>query len=49
MHDAVHLANKISKEGDNVLLSPACASFDMYKNYVERGADFELCVKALYR
>ena len=47
MHDAVYIANKISKEGDNVLLSPACASFDMYKDYTERGKDFESCVKAL--
>jgi len=47
MHDAVCIANKISKEGDNVLLSPACASFDMYENYIERGKDFESCIKAL--
>ena len=47
MYDAVSIAHKISKEGDNVLLSPACASFDMYSNYIERGEDFESCVKAL--
>ena len=40
---AFHLANK----GDVVLLSPACASFDLFKNYEDRGNQFKLAVKAL--
>ncbi len=40
LDDAVVKAMKASKEGDSVLLSPACASFDMFKNYEERGDEF---------
>ena len=40
MHDAVHAAARLSQPGDAVLLSPACASFDAYANYAERGDDF---------
>jgi UDP-N-acetylmuramoylalanine--D-glutamate ligase len=40
MDDAVAAAMRESREGDVILLSPACASFDMYKNYEERGAVF---------
>jgi len=47
MNEAVQIAQKIASTGDQVLLSPACASFDMYKNYIERGCDFEDCVKDL--
>jgi len=47
MSEAVELAQKIAIAGDQILLSPACASFDMYKNYIERGCDFENCVKGL--
>ncbi|MEJ2116119.1 MAG: UDP-N-acetylmuramoyl-L-alanine--D-glutamate ligase, partial [Gammaproteobacteria bacterium] len=47
MHDAVEKAYKIALKNDRVLLSPACASFDMYKNYIERGSDFENCIKGL--
>ena len=45
MHEAVRTAHDLVNAGDNVLLSPACASFDMYENYIERGEDFESCVK----
>ena len=44
MQQAVEIAQQKSKPGDKVLLSPACASFDMYANYIERGNDFEKCV-----
>ena len=47
MSEAVELAQKNTIAGDQVLLSPACASFDMYNNYIERGDDFEHCVKGL--
>ncbi len=47
MEDAVTAAFKAAKEGETVLLSPACASFDMYRNYEERGRDFKKIVGAL--
>jgi UDP-N-acetylmuramoylalanine--D-glutamate ligase len=40
MHDAVRAAARLARPGDAVLLSPACASFDAYANYAERGDDF---------
>ncbi len=40
MQSAVHKANSIAEEGDVVLLSPACASFDMFKNFEHRGEVF---------
>ena len=45
MKEAVSQASKEACEGDVVLLSPACASFDQYKNFEERGYDFQQCVK----
>ncbi len=45
MQHAVQTAQQNAVEGDKVLLSPACASFDMYTNYIERGEDFENCVR----
>ena len=41
MEQAVNLAYNLAKEGDNILLSPACASWDMYKNFEDRGHDFK--------
>jgi len=41
---AVNLAGQQAAEGDNVLLSPACSSFDMFKNFEDRGEQFKLAV-----
>lgn len=45
MKDAVEIATKNAKEGDVVLLSPACASFDMFNNFEERGKAFKFEVQ----
>ena len=47
MHDAVRDAVALARAGDAVLLSPACASFDWYSSYAERGDDFAREVEAL--
>lgn len=47
MQDAVKKAQQLAQPGDAVLLSPACASFDMFKNFEHRGDVFMECVKAL--
>jgi UDP-N-acetylmuramoylalanine--D-glutamate ligase len=45
--DAVQKAFRIAVKGDVVLLSPACASFDLFKNYEDRGNQFKAAVKDL--
>ena len=47
MKDAVRSAYYLSKDGDTVLLSPACASFDLFENYEDRGRQFKECVREL--
>jgi UDP-N-acetylmuramoylalanine--D-glutamate ligase len=47
MKDAVEAAYKMAKKGETVLLSPCCASFDLFKNYEDRGDQFKACVRAL--
>src|SRR4051812_38373534 len=44
MQDAVAVARRLAHDGDAVVLSPACASFDWYSSYGERGDDFARCV-----
>ncbi len=47
MEDAVHRASLLARAGDGVLLSPACASWDMFKNFEARGDAFKAAVNAL--
>ena len=47
MDEAVKLASELAQPGDDVLLSPACASFDMFKGFEERGQVFAAAVEAL--
>ena len=47
MAEAVDRAGKITKAGDVILLSPACASYDMFDNYRQRGETFAALVKKL--
>ena len=47
MDEAVKVAYKIAERGDTVLLSPACASFDLFKNYEDRGNQFKEAIKKL--
>jgi UDP-N-acetylmuramoylalanine--D-glutamate ligase len=47
MSEAVKIAHKIAEKGENVLLSPACASFDLFENYEDRGRQFKDAVRSL--
>lgn len=47
MEEAVKTSYALAQAGDTVLLSPCCASFDLFKNYEDRGQQFKACVRAL--
>lgn len=47
IEDAARLSYSLAEPGDTVLLSPACASFDMFSNYAERGAAFKEAAKGI--
>ena len=47
MKDAVEAAYKLAKKGETVLLSPCCASFDLFNSYEDRGEQFKKYVREL--
>ena len=47
MKDAVEAAYRLARKGETVLLSPCCASFDLFSSYEDRGDQFKACVRAL--
>jgi UDP-N-acetylmuramoylalanine--D-glutamate ligase len=48
LEDAVKHATEITRPGENILLSPGCSSFDMFRNYAHRGEEFKRIVNELY-
>jgi UDP-N-acetylmuramoylalanine--D-glutamate ligase len=49
MENAVNVAARLAHPGNKVLLSPACASFDMFRDYQHRGEQFRQAVDHLHR
>jgi UDP-N-acetylmuramoylalanine--D-glutamate ligase len=49
MEEAVAIAARVARPGDDVLLSPACASFDMFRDYEARGEAFRTAVREVAR
>jgi UDP-N-acetylmuramoylalanine--D-glutamate ligase len=47
MQEAVNKCYNLAEKGETVLLSPCCASFDLFQNYEDRGRQFKECVKSL--
>ena len=47
MEEAVKMSQRLTEKGDSVLLSPACASFDLFENYEDRGNQFKKAIKNL--
>ena len=47
MQEAVNFAYELAEKGDTVLLSPCCASFDLFRDYEDRGEQFKECVRNL--
>ena len=47
MVDAVQMSQRLAEKGEAVLLSPACASFDLFENYEDRGNQFKKAVQNL--
>ena len=45
--EAVDIAYGLGEKGETVLLSPACASFDLFENYADRGNQFKRAVRSL--